>query len=558
MLEMFGLSHVKDEQIGNETVRGISGGQRKRVSIAMEFVCRPALLFLDEPTSGLDSTTSHAVVKLITANAHHNLCTTAAVIHQPRLETLMEFDYVILLATGGFLTYAGSTRNVATYFSNVLKVTFPPHANPADVMMDAMTLDSAADMAKRGLLAMEVTDVLRDHTAFGQHLARAWSTSAVHYAPSNSLCIRELPDLIPERSRWGVIWLAQLLRAAVQSRRAWRHHLRMNILQMAGTFVVSIGIPRENSQLVFFQASFAFLFLMLAQAMAAQRTFGGEERVIAWRESGVRVSTFFYFLGHDVISLVEIGAATSFFTLVYWPLGPLLCTASQMYAAVFAFIYATYGYSFLLSALLEPSSAQMVSVLLSFLFWFTSGAQVPEFNFWARLEPFGVYLMALSPIRWAHGYLFYNHMDKMEGNQFRNPLLNYFVDMFIKKAGYNIAWIESDATDWSCQLRLSVHDTWTGQRTRGFGDDRSQGEPIGFNCSTLQLVLLGLLLRVTTVVAMAALCRVKSQGGGELFEGKKSNSFFHNTFSVSMRSLFYAFFIVLWIAEAVIMLEIKR
>jgi len=103
VLDQLGLGggKVRNTIIGNEASRGVSGGQRKRVSFAMEFVSSPSLLFLDEPTSGLDSTTSHSVVDVFTKAARRTRCTTIAVIHQPRYETLLLFDRVIMLASGG-------------------------------------------------------------------------------------------------------------------------------------------------------------------------------------------------------------------------------------------------------------------------------------------------------------------------------------------------------------------------------------------------------------------------------------------------------------------------
>ena len=63
VLKDVGIWHVKDTPIGNAELRGISGGQRKRASIAMELVGRPSVLFLDEPTSGLDASAAHSVIK---------------------------------------------------------------------------------------------------------------------------------------------------------------------------------------------------------------------------------------------------------------------------------------------------------------------------------------------------------------------------------------------------------------------------------------------------------------------------------------------------------------
>lgn len=61
IINFLDMSHVANTIIGDETTRGISGGQRKRVNIGMELVAEPSVLFLDEPTSGLDSSTSFEV-----------------------------------------------------------------------------------------------------------------------------------------------------------------------------------------------------------------------------------------------------------------------------------------------------------------------------------------------------------------------------------------------------------------------------------------------------------------------------------------------------------------
>ena len=83
VMERMGLASLKDVVIGGENVRGISGGQRKRVNIAMELITEPSLLILDEPTSGLDATATLEVLEVLRTLADQGKAIILT-IHQPR------------------------------------------------------------------------------------------------------------------------------------------------------------------------------------------------------------------------------------------------------------------------------------------------------------------------------------------------------------------------------------------------------------------------------------------------------------------------------------------
>ena len=100
VIKDLGLSHVRDQRIGNEDNRGLSGGEKKRVSIATELVTLPRILFLDEPTSGLDSYNAYSIMNKLRALAHDNGQTIVCTIHQPRQMIYQLFDKVILLWNG--------------------------------------------------------------------------------------------------------------------------------------------------------------------------------------------------------------------------------------------------------------------------------------------------------------------------------------------------------------------------------------------------------------------------------------------------------------------------
>eukprot|EP00428_Durinskia_dybowskii_P015084 CAMPEP_0170224222 /NCGR_PEP_ID=MMETSP0116_2-20130129/11813_1 /TAXON_ID=400756 /ORGANISM="Durinskia baltica, Strain CSIRO CS-38" /LENGTH=654 /DNA_ID=CAMNT_0010474929 /DNA_START=91 /DNA_END=2055 /DNA_ORIENTATION=- len=137
-LEDLGLLGVKNEYIGDQSVRGISGGQRRRVSLACGFAHFPQIMFCDEPTSGLSATDAEACVKYMRLIAHKYGITILVVIHQPRVEVTKLFDELLLLTDGGRCVYNDSMRGVRAHCAAVGHPV-PPHMNPTDHIMDKVT-----------------------------------------------------------------------------------------------------------------------------------------------------------------------------------------------------------------------------------------------------------------------------------------------------------------------------------------------------------------------------------------------------------------------------------
>ncbi|KAJ2080962.1 hypothetical protein H4R24_002679 [Coemansia sp. RSA 988] len=140
------LSHIKDSRIGGDGERGVSGGERKRVSIGAELVTDPAMLVLDEPSSGLDSSSAEMVITLTKEmSRQRNLCTLIT-IHQPSAEMVAKFDKLILLAQGK-LVFMGATTQAVPYFE---QLGYPvTHSNPANFFIDLMTIDFSSSEASQ-------------------------------------------------------------------------------------------------------------------------------------------------------------------------------------------------------------------------------------------------------------------------------------------------------------------------------------------------------------------------------------------------------------------------
>uniref|UniRef100_A0A0D9Z293 ABC transporter domain-containing protein n=1 Tax=Oryza glumipatula TaxID=40148 RepID=A0A0D9Z293_9ORYZ len=128
-----GLERCQDTMIGGSFVRGVSGGERKRVCIGNEIIINPSLLFLDEPTSGLDSTTALRIIQLLHDIAEDGK-TVITTIHQPSSRLFHKFDKLILLGRGSLL-YFGKASEAMPYFQSI-GCTPLIAMNPAEFLLD--------------------------------------------------------------------------------------------------------------------------------------------------------------------------------------------------------------------------------------------------------------------------------------------------------------------------------------------------------------------------------------------------------------------------------------
>ncbi|KAJ0969966.1 hypothetical protein J5N97_022843 [Dioscorea zingiberensis] len=137
IMEM-GLQDCADTVIGNWHLRGISGGEKRRVSIALEILMRPRLLFLDEPTSGLDSASAFFVTQTLRGLSRDGR-TVIASIHQPSSEVFELFDQLYLLS-GGKTVYFGKASEAYEFFA-LAGFPCPSLRNPSDHFLRCVNAD---------------------------------------------------------------------------------------------------------------------------------------------------------------------------------------------------------------------------------------------------------------------------------------------------------------------------------------------------------------------------------------------------------------------------------
>jgi len=223
LMSSLGLTKCADSLVGSEMLKGISGGEKKRVSIGAELITNPEILFLDEPTSGLDSFSSYQVISILRQLAHQQqvvLCT----IHQPSSEILHLFDSVIFLAHGSII-YQGPPDQIRSYFESRGHPCHPDY-NPSDFVM--YLIQTAKPEAIEALIKSwqdNFASIKRDRSdevhrgVTKDELKKLGTQSRGFFAEVSVLLPREFRNLYRDVAsliaRFGVITFLSLIYAAV-------------------------------------------------------------------------------------------------------------------------------------------------------------------------------------------------------------------------------------------------------------------------------------------------------------------------------------------------------
>ncbi|KAK4595262.1 hypothetical protein RGQ29_013623 [Quercus rubra] len=150
VLEIIELDGIKDALVGVPGINGLSNGQRKRLTIAVELVSNPSIIFMDEPTTGLDARAAAIVMRAV-KNVAYTGRTIVCTIHQPSIDIFEAFDELILLKSGGHVIYSGSLGQhsacVIEYFESILGVPkIRNNYNPAAWMLEVTSISAEAEL----------------------------------------------------------------------------------------------------------------------------------------------------------------------------------------------------------------------------------------------------------------------------------------------------------------------------------------------------------------------------------------------------------------------------
>lgn len=384
VITQLGLTKCKSNIIGGPFLRGVSGGERKRVSIGQEMLINPSLLFLDEPTSGLDSTTAQRIVSTLWELANGGR-TVVMTIHQPSSRLFYMFHKVLLLSEGNPL-YFGKGEEVMDYFASI---GFAPSVamNPSDFLLDLANGVSAGD-SQDNQAVIKKTLVSAYKSNLADKLKAEIQNNDNHLQGG-------MED--KQFRRWSTTWWQQftiLLRRGVKERR----HDSFSGLKIGQVLVVSllcgllwwqsdISHLQDQTGLLFFYSGF-WGFFPLFQAIF---TFPQERMMLAKERSSGMYRLSSYFMSRVVGDLpMELILPTVCLTITYWMAG-LKATVLNFFLTLFALLYSVLvaqGLGLALGAVvMDQKSATVLGSVIMLSFLLAGGyyvQNVPSFIAWIK------------------------------------------------------------------------------------------------------------------------------------------------------------------------------
>ncbi|XP_035982137.1 ATP-binding cassette sub-family G member 5 [Fundulus heteroclitus] len=202
------LSHVAHSVIGGRIFPGISGGERRRVSIASQLLQDPRVILLDEPTTGLDSMTANQIVVLLAELARRNRIVIVT-IHQPRSELFRVFSRIAIMSRGE-LVFCGQPQEMVDFFSQC-GYGCPEYCNPFDIYVDFTSVDTRSSEREAATFSRmhEITSSYRRSAIHQSMLDRMEQSLQLAHKPAIPFKNKESPS--------GAAKLAVLVRRNVRN-----------------------------------------------------------------------------------------------------------------------------------------------------------------------------------------------------------------------------------------------------------------------------------------------------------------------------------------------------
>ncbi|XP_050220402.1 pleiotropic drug resistance protein 3-like [Mercurialis annua] len=400
VLETIELDGIKDSLVGLPGVYGLSTGQRKRLTIAVELVSNPSIIFMDEPTTSLDARAAAIVMRAV-KNVVETGRTVVCTIHQPSIDIFEAFDELVLLKMGGRIIYSGPlgqhSSRVIDYFENVPGVPkIKDNYNPATWMLEVTSKSAETE------LGVDFGQIYEESTLYKQ----------------NKELIKQLSSPMPGSKE--LFFPTRYPQSGWEQFRAclWKHHLSYwrspsynltRIVYMVAASILFGALFWQKGQKINSQQD---MFIMIGSMYITIIFFGinncssvlpyvSTERTVLYREGFAGMySPWAYAFAQVVVELPYLFIVALIYVVITYPMIGYSMSAYKIFWAFYA-LFCTllcFNYMGMLLVALTPN-IQVASILSSSTYVMLilfAGFVVPE----PRIPKWWKWLYYICPTSW--------------------------------------------------------------------------------------------------------------------------------------------------------------
>ncbi|KAK0598474.1 hypothetical protein LWI29_034970 [Acer saccharum] len=416
VMELVELNNLRDAIVGLPGITGLSTEQRKRLTIAVELVANPSIIFMDEPTSGLDARAAAIVMRTV-RNTVDTGRTVVCTIHQPSIDIFEAFDELLLMKRGGQVIYSGplgrNSHKIVEYFEAVPGVPkIKEKYNPATWMLEVSSV------------AAEVR--------LNMDFAEYYKSSALHQR--NKALVKELSTPPPgakdiyftsqySQSPWGqfksCIWKQWWTYWRSPDYNLVRYFFTLVAALMVGTIFWKVGTKRDNAAdlSIIIGAMYAAVLFVGINNCSTVQPIVAVERTVFYRERAAGMySALPYALAQVIVEIPYVFVQTTYYSLIVYAMVSFEWTAAKFwwffFVSFFSFLYFTYYGMMTVALTPNHQVAAIFAAAFYALFNLFSGFFIPR----PKIPKWWVWYYWICPVAWTvYGLIVSQYGDVEQG-----------------------------------------------------------------------------------------------------------------------------------------------
>lgn len=401
VIELVELDNLKDALVGLPGVTGLSTEQRKRLTIAVELVANPSIIFMDEPTSGLDARAAAIVMRAV-RNTVDTGRTVVCTIHQPSIDIFESFDELVLMKRGGQLIYAGqlgrNSHKIIEYFEGIAGVAkIKEKYNPATWMLEASSVAAELRLGIDFAEYYRSSPLAQRNKALVNELSEpAPGAKDLYFATKFSQgTVGQFKSCLWKQ--WWTYWRTPEYNLV-------RMFFTLATALMLGTIFWEVGKKRDSSTdlNIIIGAMYASVLFIGVNNCSTVQPVVAIERTVFYRETAAGMySALPYAIAQVVCELPYVLFQTSYYTLIVYAMVSFQWEVEKFFwfffVTFFSFLYFTYYGMMTVSITPNHQVASIFAAAFYALFNLFSGFFIPR----PKIPKWWIWYYWICPVAWT-------------------------------------------------------------------------------------------------------------------------------------------------------------